>query len=148
MAIFNKRFGHQVNAIQTTCYVIAGGEVGKLQSSAVLCPSDLVLWDTGATDTVISKTVVDGLGLKPIGRTCLEGVFGMEEAYIYKISICTETGMIFSDIEAICAEKSTYDLVIGMDIISRGDFAVTNKDGQTWFSFRYPSKEHFEFKEV
>ncbi len=36
-------------------------------------------------------------------------------------------------------------MLIGMDIISRGDFAVTNKDGKTTFSFRLPSVAKIDF---
>ena len=32
-----------------------------------------------------------------------------------------------------------------MDIISRGDFAVTNKNGKTTYSFRMPSIEQIDF---
>ena len=28
-----------------------------------------------------------------------------------------------------------YDVIIGMDIITLGDFVITNKDDQTWFAF-------------
>ena len=39
------------------------------------------------------------------------------------------------------------DIIIGMDTITRGDLAITNKDGETWFSFRIiPSQEHIEFE--
>ena len=36
-------------------------------------------------------------------------------------------------------------LLIGMDIIGLGDFAVTNADGKTTFSFRVPSVEEIDF---
>ena len=32
-----------------------------------------------------------------------------------------------------------FDIIIGMDIISKGDFAVSNLNGKTSFSFRIPS---------
>ena len=37
------------------------------------------------------------------------------------------------------------DVLIGMDIISIGDFAVSNFEGKTQFSFRMPSQEHVEY---
>jgi len=37
------------------------------------------------------------------------------------------------------------DVLIGMDIIGLGDFAVTNKDGKTVFSYRMPSMECIDF---
>jgi hypothetical protein len=39
------------------------------------------------------------------------------------------------------------DLIIGMDIITLGDFAVTNFGGVTKFSFRVPSLRHIDFVE-
>ena len=47
-----------------------------------------------------------------------------------------------------CGKNSVigdYDLIIGMDIITLGDFVISNKDNQTWFAFRYPSSDHIEF---
>jgi hypothetical protein len=37
------------------------------------------------------------------------------------------------------------DILIGMDIISAGDFVVTNYEGKTVFSFRIPSCECIDF---
>ena len=35
--------------------------------------------------------------------------------------------------------------LIGMDIISQGDFSISNKDKKTTFSFRFPSYEEIDF---
>ena len=37
------------------------------------------------------------------------------------------------------------DMPIGMDIISKGDFAVSNFEGKTWFAFQTPSQGHIDF---
>ena len=37
------------------------------------------------------------------------------------------------------------DVLVGMDIINQGDFAVTNPDGRTKFSFRVPSIADIDF---
>lgn len=37
------------------------------------------------------------------------------------------------------------DMLIGMDIISQGDFALTNRDGRTVFSFQIPSTHLYDF---
>lgn len=42
--------------------------------------------------------------------------------------------------------KQGIDVLIGMDIISNGDFAISNYEGRTQFSFRIPSQEHIEYK--
>ena len=38
-----------------------------------------------------------------------------------------------------------FDVLIGMDIITQGDFAVTNLGGKTKFSFRIPSQASINF---
>ncbi len=37
------------------------------------------------------------------------------------------------------------DVLIGMDVIANGDFAVTNHQGKTLMSFRMPSVECIDF---
>jgi len=37
------------------------------------------------------------------------------------------------------------DVLIGMDILGLGDFAVTHQDGKTVFSFCVPSRKHIDF---
>jgi hypothetical protein len=38
-----------------------------------------------------------------------------------------------------------YDVVIGMDVIGKGDLAMTNLNDRTTFSFRIPSAEVIDF---
>ena len=38
-----------------------------------------------------------------------------------------------------------YDVLIGMDIIGLGDFAITHLEGDTKFSFRIPSQADIDF---
>ena len=37
------------------------------------------------------------------------------------------------------------NLLIGMDIIEKGDFAVTNHNGETVLTYRFPSSELIDF---
>jgi len=37
------------------------------------------------------------------------------------------------------------DVLIGMDVISQGDFSITNENGNTVFSFRVPSAHTVDF---
>jgi hypothetical protein len=95
---------------------------------------------------VITQNVVDKCGLKPTGIQKVRGVHGegLTQAFLVNIEIPPNTG--FSAIAVTLGDLGTdIDLLIGMDIINRGDFAVTNKDGKTVFSFRYPSMERIDF---
>jgi hypothetical protein len=40
-----------------------------------------------------------------------------------------------------------FGAIIGMDIIRRGDFAITNANGKTKMSFRMPSLKAIDFVE-
>ena len=51
----------------------------------------------------------------------------------------------FPGVEVVSGQLTGCDIIIGMDIINRGDFAVSNKNGATAFSFRIPSVEDFDF---
>ena len=44
-----------------------------------------------------------------------------------------------SEITALKGKLSEVDVLIGMDIINRGDFIIGNCDGKTTFLFRMPS---------
>jgi hypothetical protein len=49
------------------------------------------------------------------------------------------------NIYALEGTPNSCDMLIGMDVISIGDFAVTNFDGKTTFSFRIPSMATIDF---
>lgn len=111
------------------------------------------LWDTGATNTAISRRVVEELGLKPRGKCWVSTASGIEEKPAYYIAILLDEGKMsfgtqFRVTEAHLNEKGSdrpVDVLIGMDVISQGDFAVTTHLGVTKVSFRVPSCGHVEF---
>ena len=43
------------------------------------------------------------------------------------------------------SEAKAIGVLIGMDVITQGDFAVSCKDGRTQFTFRMPSIEHADY---
>lgn len=54
--------------------------------------------------------------------------------------------VIVQNVIVACADLGiNIDLLIGMDIISLGDFAITNVNGKTIFSFRLPSVSIIDF---
>jgi len=145
MGITTKRHQHVVDCVVTDSYVYAptdlwGGQKVKrvkIQRS---------LWDTGASTSLISKRVSDVLGLTPIGGSCISGYnqcVDVKNAYLVHVGL--PTGDIVTDVIVTEFDSEDYDMVIGMDIISKGDFAITNKDEKTTFSFRVPSVEEIDF---
>ena len=114
----------------------------------------VAIWDTGATGSVITKKVADDLGLKPISLVEIHHAAGKSLANVYFVNIALPGGVMFPNVRATEAnligdnnvsEDQHPQVLIGMDIISVGDFAVTNFNGKTTFSFRVPSSAELDF---
>jgi len=105
------------------------------------------LWDTGATSTVISKSVATALNLTPIGKGMSYHAGGSSQVNVYMISIMLPNKVLFHSQEVIEAELNGCDILIGMDIITTGDFSISNFEGKTTFSFRIPSQKTLDFIE-
>lgn len=107
------------------------------------------LWDTGAVCSAITASAAKDLRLKPFGQTPVITAGGriMANRYLIRMEIeGLEHEFYVPAVE--CAELSdggTLGLSIGMDIISKGDFVVSNQDGKTSLSFRVPAGERIEF---
>ena len=105
-------------------------------------------WDTGATGTCISKELANKLKLIPTGLVNVHTPSGIGTMNKYMINLVLNNEVRFVNLSVMDSEigKQGIDVLIGMDIISNGDFAVSNYDGKTYFSFRLPSQEHIEYK--
>jgi hypothetical protein len=104
------------------------------------------IWDTGATNSAISQKVVDECGLIQTGVTEVSHVKGSSLCPTYLVSILLRNNVGFSQVRVTLATLGPdADVLIGMDIITQGDFVITNKDSKTVFSFRIPSTECIDF---
>lgn len=104
------------------------------------------IWDTGATGSVITEKVVKELDLKPTGMVKVSTASGETIANTYIVNIWLPNKVVFYDLKVTEGNiQGETEVLIGMDIISNGDFAVTNHDGKTVFSFRFPSAECIDF---
>ena len=107
----------------------------------------VAIWDTGATGTVINQKVINECGLKPIGIAEVSTANEKRLSSVYLVSIFLPNRVSFPQLRVTEGTISEADVLIGMDIITRGDFAVTNSDGRTTFSYRWPSAERIDFVE-
>lgn len=103
------------------------------------------IWDTGATNTVISQKVVDNCGLQPIGIALVHGVHSSEQAETYLVNVRLPNTVAFANVQVTKGKLVGADALIGMDIIRSGDFAITNINGKTVMSFRIPSQVCIDF---
>lgn len=113
-------------------------------------PLFTALWDTGAQSSGITLEVVEACNLVSVGEGMVTGATGeATPTLIYHITICLKSGgMCISNIYASLLDlKANPDIrmLIGMDVITRGDFAITNKNRQTQWTFRIPSEKHLDF---
>lgn len=106
------------------------------------------IWDTGATNTVITRKVVQDGGLATTGVAMARHGGGESPANTYLVSIFLPNKVVFPQVRVTQGIlPAAVDLLIGMDIIGAGDFAVTNHDEKTVFSYKVPSAERIDFAE-
>lgn len=103
------------------------------------------IWDTGATGTAITQKVAGECGLKPTGMCKIKTASGESDTYTYYISLYLPNRVCIPQLRATQAQLFGADVLVGMDVIALGDFAVTNYEGKTCMSFRMPSIECMDF---
>ena len=107
------------------------------------------LWDTGATHCVITQNVIDKLGLGPHDKAEVHHGGGKSIEDVYKVNIGLPNELMIPHINVTKGQATTgeFDLVIGMNLITLGDFAITNLNGKTTVSFRIPSTVMIDFND-
>ena len=105
------------------------------------------LWDTGAMLSVISPEVASKLSLDIVDTIEIAGINAESEADVAIVSIRFPNGADIKDIRAaICNMPLGNEIIIGMDVITQMDIAITNGGGQTQFSFAIPPlKDKIDF---
>lgn len=104
------------------------------------------LWDTGASHSFINQSLVKKLGLVSVGSEIISHAGGSNSADNYMINLFLPNlvalpGVMVSE----CTLPANFEVLIGMDVISQGDFALTNVGGKTLFSFRLPSLASIDY---
>lgn len=129
-----------------------GGLLNRLATNVLVELDDkkvnaLALWDTGATNTCISVEVVNNLGLIPTGKMNIKTPSGSSQVNTYLVNIILPNNVRISDIMVCDSEIGNQGIgvLIGMDIINKGDFTVSNFQGKTAFSFRIPSQKKTDY---
>lgn len=107
----------------------------------------VALWDTGATGSCIAMDVVEQLKLERMGFQKMRTPSGTRDAGIYQVDVLLPNHVLIESLIVCDSEigEQGIGLLIGMDIIKRGDFAVSNYGGKTAFSFRLPSEGILDF---
>ena len=105
------------------------------------------IFDTGATNTCISKKIVDALGLVSAGAKITGTAAGPIECETFLVDVGLPNQVTVQGVEVSNPEidGADFDVLIGMDILNLGDFAISNFEGKTTFTFRIPSIKRTDY---
>lgn len=144
---FTVKYPGRVNVLKTVVGVFLPVTQEQAQANIPNILEVTAIWDTGATGTVITKEVADKLGLRPIGMKMVAHANGTAEVNEYLVNIALPNQVIVAGIRVTEGKLQGAEVLIGMNIIGIGDFAVThvNEHGGTTMSFCIPSAEEIDF---
>lgn len=140
--IFTVYFHGIQNHITTGCNIAKAGGAEEFHPSQLPL---VALWDTGAARSVISHkiarrfTPIDG---EPLRVSTIDGISTHRE---YKVDILLPDGIAIPSLVVYEGDTGKYDVLIGMDIISLGSFALSNDGINSVFSFQIPSDKVIDF---
>tara|TARA_R110002072_G_scaffold72354_1_gene173011 strand:+ start:30671 stop:31102 length:432 start_codon:yes stop_codon:yes gene_type:complete len=108
-------------------------------------------WDTGATNCIISKRLLNDLGLRQVGESkcgfLTEGTYKLITIPNYYVNLQIDDKTIFKNVEVNALDMpEDIDFIIGLDIISKGDFLITSRFGKPELSFVSRKPEFFTLK--
>ncbi len=109
------------------------------------------LWDSGATRTCISSNIVNALKLIPIGKATNQTAGGTRNVNVYLVDIILPNNVKIQNLPVVEAQigGQGFDVLLGMNIINKGDFSITNVSNKTILSFRIPTSKTIDYvKEV
>ncbi|MDR1598786.1 MAG: hypothetical protein LBS11_02765 [Oscillospiraceae bacterium] len=113
------------------------------------------IWDAGASITCVSQRVARKLSLELFPEMNARAGSGLCLCPPCIIGLILSNGIRLDGVAALATNlnENDFDVIIGLDVISKGDFAVISSGGETIFSYRYPSMqvidfEHYEYIET
>lgn len=132
-----------VTPADTRAEVLQAPQVDPAQATEVVG-----VWDTGATSTMISEGLAKSLNLVPVSARSVAHAGGVDQRWSYLVDVWLPNQVVVRGVVATdCAGLTDFDVLIGMDIITAGDFSVTSANGRTVMSFRMPSLKCIDYVE-
>lgn len=146
---FTVAYSGIVNKLTLQCAVGAAFDPVRQGNKPLRVADFTALWDTGATASVITAKVVAALGLQPAGKQKVFNANGSAVVNRYMVCIRMPNRVIFPCLAVTEGCLKDADMLIGMDVISRGDFSLSNFGGKTTMSFCMPPVEAKDYvKEI
>lgn len=130
-----------MKALITACAVSASWDPLEEKPEPVAVRYEC-LWDTGATISAVTKRVATDLGLATEALIPIQHAGGSSDNVPqHYVNLQLPNNVVMAGRPVAQLPLSNCDVIVGMDIISQGDFAISNLDGNTTFTFRMPSVE-------
>jgi hypothetical protein len=100
------------------------------------------IWDTGASGSCVSRELARKLGLRTVYQCQITGIGGSQESNVYSVDIRLPNAITASNVlVSEFVDNGKFDVILGMNIITTGDFSVTNFNRESVFQFSYPPIE-------
>lgn len=131
MGTFSKEYGSRAEVIMTACDFYSTD--GKR-----LVHTDKAVWDTGSTTTILSHKLIEQLQTQSFRKGDMTGIGGDVSSDTYLVHVAPPTDDVITYIEVMAHDFEDYEAIIGMDVITYGDFKISSLGGKTKFSFRLP----------
>lgn len=132
---FAVEYNGLVNALITEVIVVSAFDKNKVIKINAI-------WDTGATNSVITPMVFKNLNLSAIDQAIVNGVNSRNIVPVSLVSIGLPNKILIPNHRVTVCNIAGGDMLIGMDIISRGDFSICTGEQKTLFSFAMPPFEN------
>lgn len=129
MGAFVKDYDSRAEVIMTACDFFSFD--GKC-----LVHTDRAVWDTGSTTTILSHQLIRNLKAEPFRKGGMTGIGGEVETDTYLVHVAPPTDDVITNIEVMAHDFEDFEAIIGMDVITYGDFQISNKGGKSRFSFK------------
>jgi hypothetical protein len=146
---FTVKFDGKVNRIVTPVGISIAFDPKDYEGKDIPFPiyRKTALWDTGATGSVLTVKTVKEMGLTPTGVTSVNHAGGTSQSNTYLVNFLlpNNVGVLGVRASECPSIVGNFGAIIGMDIITQGDLALTNVDNKTCMSFRIPSIKTIDY---
>lgn len=119
-------------------YVTSGTKIIALKIKVNNTEANAII-DTGATTSAVSSKLAASIKLLERGTIVVTGVHSKTIATKYTADIQFPNEICFHDTNLIEINPiGSFDVLIGMDILSQGNFSVSIAEGKVHFSYKTP----------
>ncbi len=134
-----------------TAEIVTSCRICEARSSTdTLSVSDMVevsaLWDTGATASVITEAYAKQLQLEPVTQCKTYHAQGQSIVNVYLIDLLLPNNILVHGVRVTEGRLNGFGMLLGVDIMSLGDLALTHRNNRTVFTFQIPSTHEYDFE--